>query len=143
MNRAFVLVGLFFVAVCPTFLMAQHSPTYTTYSDLDAVKIDYTVQLCGEEPNTITEFNMLRLTNKTDHAITVSFKIEYYYNGICTTCNTNEYQVSFNLPANGTLSPDCTSLSGPAGHLALIKKYINRNFGQPLDRFELTNILVQ
>jgi hypothetical protein len=140
MNRALRLVGLFLIAVCPTFMMAQ---SYTTYTDLSAVKIDYTTVQCGEDPNTVTEFNFIRLTNKTDQMITVGFKIEYYYNGACTTCSTNEYQVSYKIPANGVITTDCAGLSGSNGYLAIIKKYINRNYGQPLDRFELTNISVQ
>lgn len=140
MNQALRLAGLLLIIFCPTFLVAQ---SYTTYTDLDAVKIDYTTQQCGEDPNTITEFNFIRLTNKTDQAITVGFKIEYYYGGVCTTCSTSEYNVSFKLPANGAVTTDCSGISGDNGYLAIIKKYINRNYGQPLDRFELTNITVQ
>jgi hypothetical protein len=140
MNRVLRLAGLFLIAVCPTFLMAQ---SYTTYTDLAAVKIDYITEQCGEEPNTVTEFNFIRLTNKTDQMITVGFKIEYYYDGVCTTCGTSEYQVSFKVPANNSVSTDCSSLSGAYGHLGIINKYINRNYGHPLDRFELTNITVQ
>src|SRR5689334_19916121 len=106
MNRALRLVGLFLIAACPTLIMAQ---SYTTYTDLDAVKIDYITEQCGQDPNTVTEFNFIRLTNKTNQMITVGFKVEYYYNGTCSTCNTNEYQFSYKVPANGSVSTDCSN----------------------------------
>ena len=143
MNRALQYVGLFLIVCCPAFLIAQTSETWTTYRDLDAVKIDYTTQECtGQNSGVITEFNFVRLTNKTANQVTITFKIEYYYNGSCTTCSNDEYRFTFVLPPNGILVPDC-SLTGEAAKLAIIKRYVNRNFGYPLDRFELTNITVQ
>lgn len=142
MNKLFVLVfGLTFSLLSSINLSAQ---SYTTYADLEAVKIDYTTQLCGEEPNTVTEFNFLRLTNKTTIPVVISFKIEYYYNGACTTCSTSEYQFTFKLAPNEVISSNCSNLFDEnTGRLAIIKTYVNRNFGHPLDRFELTNITVQ
>ncbi len=141
MNRALKTVGLIILSVCPIFIQAQSS-TWTNYRDLDAVKIDYILQNCGEEPNTITEFYFIRLTNKTENPINVSFKLEYYYNGVCSTCGNEEYVFNLLVPANGSIMPDCASLTTTNGHLAVVKRYVNRNYGSPLDRFELSNIAV-
>lgn len=141
MSRILKFAGLITLFIFPTFLMAQSSNSWTNYKDLDAVKIDYTTQQCGEEPEVITEFNFIKLTNKTSNPISVSFKIEYYYNGSCTTCGNEEYAFNFAIPSNGSVVPDC-SLTSPNSALAVIKRYVNRSFGYPLDRFELTNIVV-
>lgn len=141
MSKTLKFVGLIILFVFPTFIMAQSSNSWTYYKDLDAVKIDYTTQQCGEEPGVITEFNFIKLTNKTSNPISVSFKLECYYNGSCSTCGNEEYVFNFEIPANGSVVPDC-SLTSPNSGLAVIKRYVNRNFGYPLDRFELTNIVV-
>lgn len=141
MNQVVKVVGVIAFFLCPSLMFAQSANSWTVYQDLPAVKIDYTTQQCGSD--VITEFNFIRLTNKTSNSISVSFKVEYYYNGSCTTCGTNEYQFTFDLPANGFLMPSCDDLTTPNGRLAIIKRYVNRNFGHPLDRFELTNIIVQ
>jgi len=140
MKRILYLIGLVAVISCPLAINAQ---TYNTYKELPEVKIDYTVQQCGAEPNVISEMNFIRLTNKTTREISVSFKIEYYYNGVCTTCNTGEYFVTYKIAANQSITTDCDNLGGGYGNLGIIKRYVNRNFGHPLDRFELTNISVQ
>jgi len=142
MNKLIAAVfGSFMILSVSSTLTAQY---YVTYADLESVKIDYITEQCGEEPNTITEFNFLRLTNKTTLPIFVSFKVEYYYNGVCSTCNTSEYQFTFNLSPNGVITSNCSNLfDETTGRLAIIKSYVNRNFGHPLDRFELTNITVQ
>lgn len=144
MNRALKIVGLFILFASPTFIIAQSlTSAWTTYRDLDAVKIDFTTQRCGEEPNVITEFYFLQLTNKTANPVSISFRLEYYYNNVCSTCNDDKYIYSFDLPANGSIVPDCNTLTSTAGALAVIKRYVNRNFGSPLDRFELSNIVVR
>jgi hypothetical protein len=130
------IVGFF----CAQFGIAQSSEVWTTYRDMPAAKIEYTIHQCGSD--VITEFYFLKLTNKTAQSIDISFKIEYYYNGSCSTCGTNEYQFTFTVPANGFLMPDC-NLTSSEGRLAIIKRYVNRNYGHPLDRFELSNIIVQ
>lgn len=107
------------------------------------MKIDYLVESCGEEPNTISEFNFIRLTNKTNADINVSFKIEYYYNGNCTTCGDDGYLVNYRIPANSSISTNCNELSGQYGKLAVINKYKNRNYGSPLDKFEISNIEIK
>lgn len=141
MTKVKRLFGIFILCVAPSLLSAQSSDSWTLYRDLDAVKIDYQLQQCGTD--VITEFNFVRLTNKTNKPILVSFKIEYYYNGSCSTCGTNEYQFTFSLAPNESIMPSCGDLSSPNGRLAIINKYVNRNYGHPLDRFELSNIIVQ
>lgn len=132
------MVGLFQAQT----IVAQASDNYTLYREFDAVKIDYSTQQCTNNADVITEFHFLRLKNKTNNPIVVSFKIEYYYNGSCTTCGNNEYFFSFEIPANEVLTTDC-NLEAPNARLAIISKYVNRSFGSPLERFELSNITVQ
>ncbi len=124
-------------------MMAQSSESYKLYKDLDAVKIDYTTQQCTNNADVISEFHFLRLTNKTNAPVSISFRVEYYYNGSCSTCSNDEYQFSFNIPANGSITTDCASLSTSTGRLAVINKYVNKNYGPPLDKFELSNIVVR
>ena len=129
----------FLILISSGSVMGQTSDSWTLYRELDAVKIEYTTEQCGDD--VITEFNFIKLTNKTSQPVSVTFKIEYYYNGTCTTCTNEEYRFTFALPANGSIQADC-SLSSNTGRLAIIKRYVNRNYGHPLDRFELSDIVV-
>lgn len=116
---------------------------YKVFKDLPEFTIDYRTENCGAEPNVIFEMHFLRLTNKTDHAITVKFRIEYYYGGNCTTCNNNEYYHTFTIPANSSITTDCDKLKEQNGHLGILSRYLNRDFGTDLDKFEINNISVQ
>jgi hypothetical protein len=140
MSRALQLLGLLLIFSFPTVISAQSDQIWTNYRDLEAVRIDYTTQQCTKDIT--TEFYFIQLTNKTSNPITVSFRIEYYYNGACSTCSNDEYRFTFRIPANGSIMPDC-ALDSDAAHLAIIKRYVDRNYGAPLDRFELSNITVQ
>lgn len=142
MKKALIIFGFLIGLSNIQLSIAQTADNYVLYRDLDAVRIDYTTQQCTNNADVITEFHFLRLKNKTSNPITVSFKIEYYYNGSCTTCGNSEYQFTFEIPANATITSDC-SLESPNARLAIISKYVNRNFGSPLERFELSNISVQ
>ena len=142
MNQALKFVGLLIISISPVFITAQSLQTWTSYRDLDAVKIDFTTEECGESSAIITEYYFIKLTNKTTHPIFVSFRIEYYYNNICSTCGNDEYRFTFEIPANGTMIPDC-SLTGPTARLAVVKRFVNKTYGTPLDRFELSDITVQ
>lgn len=121
--------------------MSQSADNYTLYRELEAVKIDYITQQCTNNADLITEIHFLRLKNKTSNPISVSFKIEYYFNGNCTTCGNNEYYFTFEIPSNGEITSDC-NMESPNSRLAIISKYVNRNYGSPLERFELSNITV-
>lgn len=116
---------------------------YQLIQDLPEVTFDYQTQTCGAEPEIIFEMHFLRLTNKTNQEITVKFRVEYYYDGNCTTCNNSEYYHTFKIPANTSISTDCNSLREQYGHLGIISKYLNRDFGADLEKFEITNISVE
>ncbi len=139
MRRLLLFTAFLLTLIGSTDLVAQTSDSWTLYRELDAVKIEYTTQQCGND--VITEFNFIKLTNKTAQPVSITFKIEYYYNGSCTTCSIEEYRFTFSLPSNGSIEADC-SLSPNTGRLAIIKRYVNRNYGHPLDRFELSDIVV-
>lgn len=140
MYKAIKFVGVFLIYIFSTFVNAQSTQTWTNYRDLEAVKIDYTIQECVKDIT--TEFYFIKLTNKTSNEITVSFKIECYFNGSCSTCSNDEYYFTFKVPANGSIMPNCV-LNSYNDHLAIIKRYVDRNYGPPLERFELSNITVQ
>ncbi len=116
---------------------------YKMYKELPELTIDYRTENCGAEPNLISEFHFIRLTNKTAEAITVSFKIEPYINGNCTTCHNDEYYFTFEIPANSSITSYCDQLQEKNGNLALVSKYLNRDFGSDLDKFEITNISIR
>lgn len=140
MNRLVYLLGcIVFFSISAT---AQSAESWTTYSDLEQVKIEYRTNQCNFSSGVEADFYFIKLTNKTVEEVTITFRLEYYYNGECTTCHNDEYVYTFKIPASGSLEPTC-DLSNDNARLAVIKEYLNRDFGYPLDKFEITNIQIQ
>ncbi len=89
------------------------------------------------------EYILLKVTNLTSASLQLSFRADLFYVGTgCITCNNPEYLIHLNIPANSSITTDCSNLEGENRRLAIFKKYTNRNNNREFDRFEITEIQV-
>jgi hypothetical protein len=124
--------------------LSAQSSSWSGYKDLDKVKIEQKVTSCTN-PNTQDsfEYTFLKLTNKTAQPIQVTFRIESYFNGNCTTCSNDEYVFTFNVPANSSIEPSGCAFTSQNDRLAIFRKNLNKPNYSVFDRFELSGIIVQ
>jgi len=145
MKNLYTIGTFIFFVFCSLSAAAQnaHGSSWSVYKDLDQVKIEQKVTTCSPQGSTDShEYVFLKLTNKTSQPIHVTFRIESYFNGACTTCTNDEYVFTFNVPANGSVEPSC-SLNGTNDRLAVyVKSLTQPNYSQ-FTKFELSEITIQ
>ncbi len=141
------LKHLFIVAVVA--LIAGHLNAQTTWHSSQSSG-QYTIEysdpvICSFSQETVqAEYIYLRVTNLTSHPLTISFRVDHYYVGTgCGTCNNDEYQYSFTIPANLTISGDCSFSTTHHYNLSIFKKFITKPNNREFDKFEITNIQVE
>lgn len=125
-----------------SFSFTQNEISWQDFINENIYKIEKKQTLCDQLGNGDVSANyiFLKLTNKSDKSIRLSFQIEAYYNGDCRTCN-SEFYKSFTIPANSSLEPNC---KWENGDLAIIKNYLTGvSSDQLLTNLKLTNISVK
>lgn len=128
-----------------------YETTWTTVQTQDDIKIEYSAPVKCEATEAKAEYFFLRLSNLSSTTKTVSFRIDYYYKGTgCATCNNDEYQLSFEIPANGVLQGDCNFLSETniemrtnRNKLAIFKQFLSKKNYTEFEKFEISNITVR
>ncbi len=137
---------LFFSAFVLNISNLQAQATWHPYQTIGQVQIDYSdpVNCSFSEGTTQAEYIFLKISNLSNNALQVSFRVDTYEVGSgCVTCNNNEYQYSFNIPANGTINADCNFLTTGKDKLAIFKKFISKPNKRVFEKFEITNIVIQ
>ncbi len=120
-----------------TSLTAQNK----SYFSNDKIEILQNVADCHDDENGIhKQFVFFTLKNKTNEAIRVSYKKQLWYNGTCTTCNSDskEQQFSIVLNPNETIQGTCDKNNKA---LSVFSKMLNMKKSE-LTRFELTDIKI-
>lgn len=124
---------------------AQNSQQWSLYQDLEDVKIEQKISQCQYQgSDDASEYTFLKLTNKTQSELFVTFKIEIFYNGSCTTCSNDEYLFTFHLMPGQSMEPDCSFKNDENGHLAIYMRQVkNPSKTSVFTKFQLSNINVQ
>lgn len=134
-----IITSLFLTAICLLLLSSHQFPAeWNTVFENEDVKIEYQTQNCDDLVNDIrNNYNILKVTNKTDKEVQLSFLRKAWYNTKCYGCdNQEEHTVRITLQPRQVVSGSCTrEISG-------LQIYHSNNSGliEPLERFELTSI---
>src|SRR5690606_8399278 len=91
------------------FSQAHAQTAWNTIASNAKVEIQESVQTCNYDysPMDNGEVVILRVRNKTNASVNVSFRMDVYYNDQCVTCGNDEYVFKATLPANGVITGSC------------------------------------
>jgi hypothetical protein len=109
------------------------------YFENETIKIESSLFSCDKPSDDIhNKYIILKVTNKTDKNIEVSFYQELWYNQICTTCTKmQEFETKINLQPNEVQKADCDSKTKE------LKIFESNSYSKKaLSKFELTDIII-
>lgn len=114
----FKLLLLFAVCISTNALMAQSTThekldftakSWKSYFVSEQISIDYKFEDCSQSIGYNQEKLLLRITNTSETAITISWHTILEYNGECKTCDyPDEYGYSVTIQPNETIEGDCS-----------------------------------
>lgn len=105
-----------------------------------AIKIEYKKDLCTKMDSDIqNEYVFLKITNKTNKVITVSFDKEAWYGENCSNCGSKENRVTVKINANESIESSCENDK----LLKIFSGKPNVKTVKSLTRFELANIQIE
>jgi hypothetical protein len=119
------------------------SNSWNTYSETNQLKIEYKVVDCTYNSNGLAQRNvLLKYTNKTGNQLDVSWSLDLYYNGQCSTCNltSGEYDFSITLAPNGAYEGACDLQH--RNDRKLFVRHTNLSNNSELTNFQLANLQV-
>lgn len=137
------LLAVLWLACTP--LIAQSS-NWSIYSETNSYKIEVSEDVACNYGDILSNstYVFLKITNKTNAPITLSYNMEIYYQGQgCVTCNNDEYTYTITIPAFGSIAADCDYTVKGLSKLAIFKKYNDKPNRRIFERFELTNLILQ
>lgn len=103
------------------------------------IKIEFKKDLCTKIDSDIqNEYVFLKITNKTNQAITVSFDKEAWFGENCSNCGSIENHVNVKINANESFESSCENDKT----LKIFSGKPNVKSVKSLTRFELTNIQI-
>lgn len=119
-----------------------HAQTeWTVYNEVNGVTISQSLQNCSRPADGIyKEYYLLKYTNGNNYDVVLQFNRAVWYNGQCTGCDGgDEHQVSITLPANDTLTGECT---GRDKAYMIFNRMLDNSSKSVLEKFELRDITV-
>ena len=116
---------------------------WTTYAENSEVKVEVKRTDCYVNSGLNSQYFLIRLTNKTNSDVSVSWNMEMFYNNDCKTCGVGEYLWQIDLGPNGTASGDCQI--GSEHKLRMFSKFIDANYSSndELTGFQFKNLTIQ
>ena len=150
MKNTLIAVFLAFVSLYSSNLFAINPNEWTAYVDNDSVKIEFIYSNCEYTETFNQEFVILRIINKLNAELVISWKDELWYDDICANCEQDnvESRKVINLKAGEKLEGGCNMHS----HLKIFSKFTDKIEDLPilgveriatLSRFELKNITIK
>jgi hypothetical protein len=116
-------------------------PDWKVYLSTPDVDILYREQDCHDEVNGLHRtYVFLKIVNKTDAALELSWLTERYAGGICKTCGKEEYRQKLVVEAGSEIAPSCNEPNKP---LMIFKKHLDLPNSSVLERFELGDFQVK
>lgn len=86
---------------------------------------------------------VVRVKNKTASVISVTFRLDVHYNGVCRTCDNPEYKITLSLGANGTFTGDCAyDVPADKQKMVVFKEYMNRSNPDSFTKMVVSDVSV-
>lgn len=112
--------------------------TWQVYSIVETVTISFKIVDCNYNQGFDQQLVLLKYTNNSSERVVLDFNTELYYNGVCKTCNIDEYRFSVALSPNESIEGEC--VHGQGGELQFFSKSIDEKvqLTEELSDFEFT-----
>lgn len=115
---------------------------YQPYYQSNDVVVEVKKQDCDFPSDGIhQQFLLFKYENKTAETVKIDLHNDFYYNQTCKTCDSPEYNYSFELAPNQTIEATC-DLQNPR-YMAVFVKQNNFKSSSQLTSIELTSIQVK
>ena len=86
MKNTLAVLCITFISLYSSNLFAVNPNEWTTYFDNDSVKIEFIYSNCEYAETFNQEFVILRIINKLNSELVISWKDELWYDDICANC---------------------------------------------------------
>ncbi len=132
----------FFALIVVSFFILSHtnkSDVWTEYYSDHQIKISYKDSPCADVENgTNNNYVLLKVENKTNNKLTVSFKKETWYDGKCQNCHntSDEFNTSVTLEPFEKMEGSCKS----SKNLRIFSQMNNQFATSRLTKFDLKNL---
>ena len=117
----------------------NHS-TWTTHVDNQNLKIELKRADCAINSGLDQQYIFVRLTNKTQNAMSLEWDMELYYNDDCKTCGVDEYHWNYQLAPSQTVEGECTLDADK--RVRLFTKFLNYPNNSELTGFKFNNLTI-
>lgn len=142
MKAHLLLITLFCFGLTSNRVVAQELPQVGVQFENVEARISTTLIDCVDKTNgTAKQYVSLKVENKLEESIAVTFKREMWFDGKCLNCSSEspEYISSLSLVANETLTGSC----GDTKELLIFSKMLELKGVRQLSHFELKNISIE
>lgn len=139
-----VIFYLFVGLVPMNYSFSSDNGRWERLTEVESVEIQTLTTLCDRpDQGTSNEYKYIKLINKSDRHVSVSFEKEIWYNGDCFTCErkSDEYTVSFVLNPGQEIAGNCRP-EGQESALRIFSRMPSGFTKSVLTGFKLNNINV-
>ncbi len=127
-----------------SFQVKAQDSDWELYKEINGVQIYQKVTECHDAANGLhQELILLKFVNTTDQDMELSWTLEAWYDGECSTCDdpdNAEYQFELTLSSGETATGTCDISEGKT--LRIFKGFLDKEGTATLTKFELNNMEV-
>lgn len=119
-------------------LFSQDASKWELIKSDNGVNIYSKAQTCIVPADAMnSDYHLIKIENKNSFEVSVTYKIDKWYNGKCYTCHSSEYPPRIiSLPANSNVEGECGR--NKTESLKVYVKHNNANTGVSFTKFEIT-----
>ncbi len=145
MKTKVFLSGLFFLIFLVSSFANTNNPSdeWKIYKEYEGISIYYKSIVCSDADKEITqEFIVLKIVNKTNNDVVLSWDLQTWYNGVCRTCDINDgtYHFSITVISKDSVNGACNGENS----LRIFSRVILKSKEIPgIEKFELANLVVK
>ncbi len=120
-----------------------NSTNWVSYVDNQQFSIEFKRTDCDLNSGLDQQYFFVRITNKTQIEINLSWEMDLFYNSTCNTCGDGEYQWQYTLAPHESVEGDCAI--GAEKKLRLFSKFIDANYigNSELTGFQFSNLTIE
>ncbi|MDG1330908.1 MAG: hypothetical protein P8P74_01150 [Crocinitomicaceae bacterium] len=119
------------------------SSGWEMYAENQEVKVELKRSDCYLNSGLDKQYFLIRITNKTQNNVSVSWEMDLFYNNDCKTCGIGEYEWQIDLGPSGSAEGLCAN--GSDNEMRMFSKFIDANYSSndELTGFQFSNLTVQ
>lgn len=132
------------IFLCFSFCLShgqENNNLWEAFKAADELKIETKTSDCHLDNAFHQQWKLFRMKNTTSRVLKVSYHLDLYYNNECSTCNSVEYEYTFELQPHQTLGGEC-SLESPQGLHAFVR-FLDMDNRSVLTHVEWSNLKIE